>query len=259
MPDATTLPAPDTQTESAPSAASEAASPSSDGSSLRSWLDTQIGRLWGGRSAAPASDADPETDAEQAAEPDQGKDAAAQPDALTLTQDELDRRVQAEVDRREAKRQREQREAEKRRLRKEDPYAYAELEEQEEAQQQTTQQFEQHIATIASAFDAEVLNPLTAAVPDAELQRILALENAGVGLEGRRLVVAESLKALEKHWRTEGAKDAEQKLRKNPAVRKELLAELRGISDEPDLAPAEAPTRTRDVNAILRQSLGIAT
>src|SRR5215211_2068207 len=51
---------------------------------------------------------------------------------LTLTQEELDRRVQAETDRREAKRAAEGKAQQKRQLRESDPWAYAEAERKEE-------------------------------------------------------------------------------------------------------------------------------
>jgi hypothetical protein len=66
------------------------------------------------------------------------------------------------------------------------------------------------------------------------------MEGAGVVLDGRKLIMAESLKALEKHWRSEGAKDAEAKLRDNSIFRKQVFAEHRGSVEEPELLPSGA-------------------
>lgn len=155
------------------------------------------------------------------------------PSAITLTQEELDRRVQAETDRREAKRAEAARAAEKKRLRDEDPWAYAEQERTAEQVAQADQQVGSLFANIGREHDKYSIDPLVDALPVAERTRILSLEGAGAGLDGRKLIVTEALKALEKHWREDGAKDAEQKLRRNPAFRKQLLSESRRGLVEP--------------------------
>jgi hypothetical protein len=86
----------------------------------------------------------------------------------------------------------------------------------------------------------------------------MKLEGAGTGLEGRKLVVGEALKALEKHWKAEGEREAEAKLRRNPAFRKQVLGESRGTAVEPELLPAFSGSATdRKVSDILRGYYGL--
>ena len=202
-------------------------------------------RLWRGKrgSAEPEAEDQPE--------------AAETSSAITLTQEELDRRVQAETDRREARRAQAAQAAERRRLRDEDPWAYAE-------QERTAEQMAQSNATVANMFsqigaehDRSTLDPLVQSLPEAERDRILKLEGAGQGLTGRKLIVEEGLKALEKHWKAEGARDAEDKLRRNPAFRKQVLNEFRRGTVEPEFiggGPA-APAADKDVSDILRRGM----
>lgn len=172
---------------------------------------------------------------------------------LTLTEEELERRVQAETDRRESKRAQDAKTQRRRELRKNDPWAYAEEDEKADQEQEGTQQIEQFFANIGTEHDKVSIDPLVHALPQAERERILKLEGAGRGLDGRRLIVTEGLKALEKHWRAEAEKEAEAKLRRNPAFRKQLLAELRGQTVEPELIPAQrASAADQTVSALLR-------
>lgn len=157
---------------------------------------------------------------------------------LSLSQEELDRKVQAETDRREAKRAEAARAAERKRLRDEDPWAYAEKERQEEQAETGNANVASFFARIGSEHDRASIDPVVELLPEQERKRILSIEGAGAGLEGRKLVVKEAMKALEKHWKSEGAKDAERKLRANSAFRKQVLAEMRGDTVEPELLPA---------------------
>lgn len=165
----------------------------------------------------------------------------AELDEVVRTHPRMQRRVQAETDRREAKRQADAAEAERKRLRTEDPYAYAEQEEQAEHQRQLSEQWNQAFATFGSSHDQAVLDPVVLSLPKGEQERILKLEGAGRGLEGRKLIVTEALKALEKHWLAEGEKKAEARLRKNPAFRKQMLLEGRQQSEEPESVEGVAP------------------
>lgn len=190
-------------------------------------------------------------------EPDeQAEDQAAEsaPSTLSVTQEELDRRVQAETDRREAKRLAEQRAKAKRELRDNDPWQYAELERQEEQIAGGQTQMHQFLAQVGSEHDKVTIDPLFLSLPKAEQERILKLEGVGSGLTGRKLVVDEALKALERHWKAEGEKQAEAKLRRNQAFRKQVLAEARGQTTEPDLLPAvSASEADHTVSSILRK------
>jgi hypothetical protein len=233
---------PSTEAQAPDAAASE---PSSD----RSEAQSSESPSWWQRMFRRRGD-DEETTASDA---DKAKDEPASK-ALALSQEELERRVQAETDRREAKRAQEARARAKRELRDQDPWAYAEQERKDEELSQSAGNMQAFLAGIGSQHDKVSIDPVFTALPQSEQERIGKLEGAGVGLEGRKLVVAESLKALEKHWKAEGAKDAEAKLRRNPAFRKQLLAEVRGQAQDPDLLPAlgGASESDKTVSAILR-------
>jgi len=180
--------------------------------------------------------------------------ASVEPDKVVLTQTELERRVQAETDRREAKRMREAEIAQRRKLRDEDPWQYAEEEKKAEQVAEGSGQLQQFVANIGTHHDRVSIDPLIEALPQTERDRILRIEGAGHGLDGRKLVVSESLKALEKHWKAEGEKAAEAKLRRNAAFRKQILSEARGGYAEPELIPGTSGGSTSDqnVSSILR-------
>lgn len=192
-----------------------------------------------------------ETDAEGG---DQGSGAET-PSRLTLTQDELDRRVQAETDRREAKRAKDVQAAERRRLRDEDPWGYAQKDREEETLAQADGNLVNFFSTVGTTHDRVSIDPVVEMLPDKERQRIMALEGAGRGLEGRKLVVTEALKALQKQWKADGEREAAERLRRNPAFRKQVLTESRGGYVEPDLLPSIGGGSAADhtVSEILRR------
>ena len=172
---------------------------------------------------------------------DGGDEAESEPapsKTLALTQEELDRRVQAETDRREAKRQQEAKAQAKKRLRDEDPWAYAEQERQAEQVGEANGALENFLVGVGTEHDKVSIDPVVELLPRAERERILNLDGAGRGLNGRKLVVKEALKSLEKHWKAEGEKQAEAKLRRSSAFRKQVLTESRGGFVEPELLPA---------------------
>jgi hypothetical protein len=234
---------PSVEPEQSDAAVSDASSTEGERTSSESpsWWRRIFDRRPGGAvEDEPADDAEPPTP-----EPVSSK--------LSLTQEELDRRVQAETDRREAKRLADARAQRKRELRETDPWAYAEEEKKEEQAAVGTFQLEQFVTNVGAEHDRVTIDPIFLALPKAEQDRIQKLEGAGRGLEGRKLVVRESLKALEKHWKAEGAKDAETKLRKNPAFRKQVLGEVRGQTPEPELLPAgSASEADKTVSDLLR-------
>ncbi len=171
---------------------------------------------------------------------------------LSLTAEELERRIQAETDRREAKRQAEARKQARKELRDKDPFAYAELERTEEESATRDAGVTDFFANVGKSHDRVSIDPIVEALPKGEIDRIMKLEGAGIGLDGRKLVVSEALKALEKHWRAEGQREAEARLRRNPAFRKQVLNEGRATATEPDLLPGAASDSGRDVSALLR-------
>jgi len=223
--------------------ASAASSEPTEATPAQSWQRGLLGRLFRNR---PAAD-----------EASQEAPADEQPSAISLTQEELDRRIQAETDRREAKRAAQALAERKRKLRDEDPWAFAEEERTAEQAQQVNAQVGNLFGQVGAEHDKYTIDPLVQALPEAERKRILAMEGAGVALDGRKLIVTEGLKALERVWKAEGAKDAETKLRRNPAFRKQVLAEMRGITREPEFLPSGAASEAdKTVSQILRGQLG---
>ena len=212
---------PNTPSEGAPSpdAAPEASEPQEESSP--GWWS----RLFNRRPAAQEADS---------AAQEQGGPS----ERLSLTQEELERRVQSETDRREAQRAARARQDERKRLRDEDPWAYAAQDREAEQQQNQSQGLTEFFANVGTQHDRIAIDPLMEALPQKERQRIMGIEGAGKGLDGRKLVVSEALKSLEKHWKAEGEKEAEGKLRRNSAFRKQVLSEARGNISEPDLLPA---------------------
>jgi len=186
----------------------------------------------------------------------------AEPEQRTLTDAEVQRLVQSEVDRREAARNKAARDAERKRLRDEDPWAFAEQERQQEQAQTQDNQLTELLQSIGRVHDEVTLVPLMNALEPAERERLMKLPGAGLGADGRKLLTEETLKALEKHWRAQGAKDAEAKLRRNPAFRKQVFAENHEDAIEPELLPSGSTgngRRSHDINAMLRSQVGLPT
>ena len=174
-----------------------------------------------------------------------------------MTQEELERRVQSETDRREAQRAARARQDERKRLRDEDPWAYAAQDREAEQQQSQSQGLTEFFSNVGTQHDRISIDPLMEALPTRERQRIMGIEGAGKGLDGRKLVVSEALKSLEKHWKAEGEKEAQDKLRRNQAFRKQILSEARGGIAEPDLLPAFSPSPAdKQMSDIFREYYG---
>lgn len=173
---------------------------------------------------------------------------------LELTPEELQRRVQSEVDRREAKRQQDAAIAVRKKLRDEDPWAYAQMDRDAEQAVGADVHFMQQLHQIGSIHDKASIDPLLEMLPESERNRILKLDGAGTGLAGRTLIVKEALKALEKNWKSGGEKEAENNLRTNAAFRKQILAEMRGARiGEPDLLPSASSAKAdQTVSRLLR-------
>ncbi len=237
---------PESISTSSETPSSTPATPESQPAPKASWLDRILGRA--PRETPPASEGQkPQT---SPTEPQEKTQETEQPKPGRFVSDEeLARLVQAEVDRREAKRVTEQRRAEKERLRRTDPFKYAEVEEQEAA----AQRFGQLIGTLAAEYDRAVIDPLVLALPESERQSVL--EKGGPGLDGRKAIAQTALESLKKHWLAEGEKQAAEKLRKDPAFRKQLLVELRGERQEPELVTGTANAGgSVDMDTILRQA-----
>src|SRR5580765_3108932 len=81
-------------------------------------------------------------------------------EALRLTQEELDRKVQAEADRREAQRVSRQKIEERKKLRDSDPWAYAEEERKEEQAAQGNFQLERFVTDLGVEHDKVTVDPI---------------------------------------------------------------------------------------------------
>lgn len=229
----------DVTTSDAPAAEPASSDASSESSESPSWWQRITRRQ-------------PRQETERQTQESAGNDQSSQ--ALTLTQEELDRRVQAETDRREAKRAQEAAARRRKELRDTDPWAYAEEDRKADSAVESEQTMVKFFTDLGAEHDKVSIDPVVELLPQPERERIAKLEGAGKGLEGRKLVVTESLKALERHWKAEGAKEAESKLRKNPAFRKQVLSEGRDGAVEPELLPAaSASAADQTISALLRR------
>ena len=227
--------------ETSPEATEDQASPS--------WWQRLTSRFTGREESEPSTEESPAE--------------AAQTAQRTLTDDELQRLIQSEVDKREAARNKAARDAERKRLRDEDPWQYVEQERMQEQAQLQDSQLTETLQAIGQIHDAVTILPMLEQLDPKEKERLMSLPGAGVGVDGRKLLTAEALKSLEKHWRAQGAKDAEARLRRNGSFRKQVLAEFGGDRAEPEQVPngsyARARTSSQDVNDMLRRQLGMNT
>lgn len=222
-----------------------------------------------------------EETAESAPQGSQAATATSQPEVLTRGEvDKLianavaqatadfDRKVQAETDRREAARNRKAKAEERQRLRETDPIGFAELDKQEEeeavkalseaekqAQEQTFVQNIMHQS--GAAYDRHVLDPFVQALPAPVAQQVFK-EIDPDGLEGRSKLVKRAFELLIPHLEKEAETKVATKLRNNAAFRKELLAELRGEEEDPELVTGTVatPPARFDMNREIRSRAG---
>jgi hypothetical protein len=194
-----------------------------------------------------------------------GSEPIASPRSVTLTEEELNDRVTRQAqslhDREIARRNREVAEAERKRLRDEDPFTYAqqerEREDTDQVRQQQTVQLLGLLGHVGRQHDAVSVDPIVNALPAKERERILNLPNAGQGLPGRKLIVDEALKSYGRQEYERGYREAQAKLRKDPAFRKSVMSEYRGGYEEPELYPGNGSPQEGladdNVSSILRR------
>ena len=184
----------------------------------------------------PASESAPDGPSGPQATPD---DAPPSPWSPPASPEEEARRVQAEVDRRAARAQKQQAqqtraqqrallEQQEREARQTDVYKATELREQLDAMAAQ----EQFVAGLVGAYDQSTLDPLVGALPEPE--RAALLSDAPTGMEGRKALVEKAVASI----KAQGAREAEARLRKSAAFRKQVLADwrrgLHGDDDAPD-------------------------
>lgn len=198
---------------------------------------------------------------------------------LPTTSEKLRRLVQSETDKREHKRQREERdrqraelEAKEREARETDPYEAAELRNQLDAQREADEaaareeaereaaakEQQERLGSLISGtirtYDQATLDPLLAAVPAQERERILGAITGGI--DGRKQAVVEAIKVLQDAARKEGEAAAQKKLRNSDPFRKQVLRDEREEEDEPELVTSGAPRSAQppDMNDLFRQA-----
>lgn len=185
------------------------------------------------------------------------------PSAREADDQEFQRRVQAEVDRREAVRRQRDQAQQERVLRQTNPTEYARLKEQQEAAQQQGNSVFTALQSISRQFDDATVKPLMDALPSDEVRNEM-LKDSGHGIPGRKEIVTRAIERLKKlayeEGFTKGKESAGKSLRKSSAFRKEILAELRGSDeeDEPDVALANGSVdgSSFDMNDWMRSVTG---
>lgn len=177
---------------------------------------------------------------------------------MPQTQQELDRLVQAETDRRLAKQQADdaarrkaqEAQAEKDReieLRRTQPFEYARHMEQKEqdlaAAQKETERLTGVVKEQLFHYDRNVLDTLVLALPEPERPKVLSPKP---GIEGRKETAENTLKALRSSWLAEGRASAKDALMKDQVFIKEILARYGGQSPEPEVNRVQARPSSSD-------------
>jgi hypothetical protein len=171
--------------------------------------------------------------------------------------------VQAEADRILAKQQKDNqtREAQEheRELRRTDPFQYARLMEEREAQLEASKAETERLTSLIGSqlhfYDRAVLDTFVGALPEADRQRVIAPD--GDGIENRKATAANTLKALRSRWVAEGRASAKNDLLKDQTFIKEILARYGQAGSEPQPAPVAARSASgaapQDGNAAVNQ------
>jgi hypothetical protein len=235
----------------------------SRGSRNRQWDDANAELRRGRAKRDDDAAADPETDEEAPKADEQPKEPEKSASRPERDEDEeFQRRVQAEVDRREAVRTQRAEAQKERELRRTNPAEYAKYKEQQEANSVHIDSLMGSLKMLSSQFDDAAITPLVSALP--EEARAEVLKEPGHGIDGRKEIVRRSIEALKKASYDEGVKagknQAQKSLRRNPSFRKELISEIRDAEDEPELAASNGSVGGRgddwDMNDWMRSMTG---
>lgn len=201
--------------------------------------------------AAPTTKEEPET-RDDKTEPDETTGASKDdpkksgseppPGARLVTQQELDRLIQSEADRREAKRKDlERRQAEKE-LREKDPYKWAQLVARREQEQEENNNLNATTANAVreqvSTYDRQVLDPLFLAVPEGDERRAIEMsigQHPDGPLVGRGEAAKKLIDLIKKQGRSEGESEARRKLVNDDSFVKEVLTRRGGQRAEPEV------------------------
>ncbi len=204
----------------------------------------------------------------QQADPKPGEGGEQQPFKVFATEEEYKRDIQAEQDRREAVRADREKARiateNRKRLRTEDPEAFARLDEQDEAERERSQAIASELATglsgnLIDIYDAEFIVPAIAMLPEDKRQEAI---DKVTSLQGRKDVLADVFDHVREDahakGKAEGIKEAEARLRGNPAFAKSVQREVRAETDSPDIVEAGSSNGNSkpDMNAWLRRGAG---
>lgn len=230
--------------------------PAQTGKGSSEW-DAANAELRRGRRNGKQEESKPSRDGEPTTEPEK-----PEPTSSSREEDDkgFERRVQAEVDRREAVRRQRSEAQQERELRSKDPQGYARYKEEQEQQNLAAASLGNALRSLSSQFDEATVTPLVHALPEAA--RADVLKDPGHGVEGRRTIVTRAIEALRKASYDEGfakgREQAQKSLRRSSSFRKEMLNELRGEEEEPELAPGNGRGNGRDfdMNDFMRSALG---
>lgn len=176
------------------------------------------------------------------------------PATLTLTEEELARRIQGEVDRREQRRAASERQKQLKDLRDENPIEYARQTERVEQEQEAIARKAAEVHGLTQQFDASMLGPVMTKLDEKE--RAEAYKDLPDDpYKARTHLIDKGIALLVK----KAEATAEKRLRESPAFRKQLLAELRTNMNEPDAIEGQpSPNGGKvDMNFIMRRQAGI--
>ena len=258
--DGTALPGdPNAQQSDAADPFASTALPDSEGQGSDWIKEAFAGRV--GLRATPSGDFANESQAEPEKQTEEGKVAkesgATEPSGeeqkpfkVFYSQEDFDRQLQAEVDRRESVRNRRQKDDEDRRLLKESPHEYAQRKRQEMEEQEQEEQLlksptiSKRISDFANEqialYDELVLRPLQNLVADSP-EKAKLFENVRPAIEGRGDVATGLLGLYRKQIEAEIRKS----MADDPVLIKEILVKHGGQRAEPEAVSAvgAAPRR----------------
>lgn len=117
----------------------------------------------------------------------------------------------------------------------------------------------QVLQAIGREFDSATVLPLMTALPEAARAAAQkAFEDAGGGLNGRKALVEKALALYEKHVTEQADESFLDRMGKDQALRKRVMAKIRGSDDfdEPDLIAAASAGGKQSMDDWLREAAG---
>lgn len=183
--------------------------------------------------------------------PAESKEAASgvfdtpRPFKAFASEDEYNRSIQAEVDRREAVRARKAKTDRERDLLENHPAEYARVKQEELEEQKRQEALQPIVQTRAAefateqvlAYDRHVLDPLVMSLPDSPEKQAL-LDAAQPTIESRGALFKGALTLYEKQVAAKAVADARKTLAQDPTFVKEILARHGGQYAEPEVVSA---------------------